>query len=98
MEEPYATKPSVLDTTDARQGNRKTMNLRVLFGSLVLAAIAGLILVSAFWNATPTSMDATAPAAPTAATAPVEPVKPAPQLPATPPGNTAPATVPQPAP
>ena len=95
MNKLYATKPTVIDTTDARQGNRKTMNLRVLFGSLVLAAIAGLILVTAFWNATPTSMDATAP---TAATAPVEPVMPAPQLQAPPPGNTAPATVPKPAP
>lgn len=98
MEKSYVTKPTVLDTTDARQGDRKGMNLRVLFGSLVLAFIVGLVLVSAFWTATPPSMDATAPASPPAATAPVEPVKPATQLPATPDGNTAPATAPQTAP
>ena len=72
-----------LDKTEARQGNSKKTNFRVLLTSLLLAAVAGIILVSAFWRATPPAMDrssggrleeqGTAPAA-----APESPAKPAP--------------------
>ncbi len=47
----------VLEPTDARQASPRKMNLRVLFASLTIAAIAGIVLVAGFWNTTPTSMD-----------------------------------------
>ncbi len=47
----------VLEPTDARQASPRKMNLRVLFASLTLAAVAGIVLVAGFWNTTPTSMD-----------------------------------------
>ena len=48
----------MLDTTEARQGNSKKDNLRVLLGSLLLALIVGTILIGTFWKATPPAMDA----------------------------------------
>ncbi len=79
----------VLDPTESRQGSPRKMNLRVLIFSLAIAAAAGIVLVSAFWRSTPTTMDyssggklgestgTSAPAAPDAA-------KPATQPPTTP--------------
>ena len=58
MEKSPRDSRKVLDTTEARQGNRKMANMRVLLGSLLLALIFGIILVTAFWRVTPPSMDA----------------------------------------
>lgn len=51
------TKP-VISTTDARQGNAKESNLRVLTMSLVMAVAVGALLVGAFWFTTSADIDA----------------------------------------
>ena len=91
---------TVVSPTDAKQGNKKRMNLRVLFGSLIGITILGAILLTVFFKATPPGMDAT----PTGAEAPATtaPAEPAPAAPApeatpdaaTPPASTPPATPP----
>ena len=46
-----------LNKTEARQANSKTMNVRVLLASLLLATVSGAILIAAFWRATTPAMD-----------------------------------------
>ena len=92
----YGDQQTILDTTDARQGNSRKMNLRVLFVSLLLGLIAGLVLVGAFWKVTPSSMDATAP--PPVASVPLEQSKPDARLPQNPASETAPAPAARPTP
>lgn len=96
--------PEVLDPTEARQASPQRMNFRVLSGSLLLAAIVGAALVTAFWYVTPPAMDrssggsqAVAPGTPPELTAPgPEPsaAQPPPSSAATspPPDTTPPAT------
>ncbi|CEJ87611.1 MAG: hypothetical protein J0H37_01540 [Hyphomicrobium denitrificans] len=52
------TKGEVIEPTDARQANRKTMNFRVLLIStaLIVAIFAGFVIV--FFNKTSKPMDA----------------------------------------
>ncbi len=67
---------AVLSTSEARQGNRSRVSLRVLLGSLLIALVVGVILVGGFWKATPPSMNATQ-----VTTPPVEPAKSPPAAP-----------------
>lgn len=94
---------TVVSPTDAKQGNRKRMNLRVLLGSLVGITLLGALLLTVFFKATPPGMDATPTGAEApASTAPAEPppATPAPEATpaapdaATPPASTPPATPP----
>lgn len=48
----------VVSPTEAKQGNRKRMNLRVLIGSMIGITLLGAILLFAFFKATPPGMDA----------------------------------------
>jgi hypothetical protein len=80
----------VLDTTEARQASPRRMNLRVLFWSMLAAAIIGFVMVSMFWKATPPAMDAQNPAAATSVQSPANQAVPAIPAPAAPPApNTA---------
>jgi len=47
-----------LGPTEARQANPRKMNFRVLLASLTLAAVVGIVLVTGFWQMTPSRMDA----------------------------------------
>ncbi len=47
-----------LEPTEARQASPRKMNLRVLIGSMALAVVVGVILVTGFWRATPPRQDA----------------------------------------
>ena len=45
------------EATESRQATPRKMNFRVLLVSMTIAVVAGIILVAAFWRATPTAMD-----------------------------------------
>jgi hypothetical protein len=44
------TDREVLTTTEARQASPRKLNFRVLIGSLLLAAVAAMILYAAFYG------------------------------------------------
>jgi hypothetical protein len=47
-----------LDPTEARQASPRLMNFKVLLGSMALAVIVGVVLVTGFWHETPPQVDA----------------------------------------
>ncbi|HPG88256.1 MAG TPA: hypothetical protein PLD46_01275 [Hyphomicrobium sp.] len=67
----------VVSPTDAKQGSRKRMNLRVLIGSMIGITLLGAILLFAFFKATPPGMDASQTGSVPAATEPA-PTQPTP--------------------
>ncbi|MET0639254.1 MAG: hypothetical protein ABWZ19_04470 [Hyphomicrobium sp.] len=83
-----------MEPTDARQGNRKKGNFRVLLTSMALAVAVGVVLVAGFWHETPPAVDASSGGNPSQntgqspTTAPATPTTPesapAPQRPSTP--------------
>lgn len=99
---------TVVSPTDAKQGNKKRMNFRVLVTSLIGITILGAILLFVFFKSTPPGMDAQPTDTPPAASVPAgpatepapqatTPAEPAPQAttpPATPPTATEPAPAP----
>ncbi|MBL8883919.1 MAG: hypothetical protein JNL45_12805 [Hyphomicrobium sp.] len=91
---------TVLTPTEARQGSRRVMNLRVLVVSLVLLGVLGLALTAAFAPEEEAQVEKTAtetvappPSAPQTATeaAPAAPAAPPAEAPAPPPAGATPA-------
>jgi hypothetical protein len=105
--DPRSERETVVTDTQAKQGNKKTTNFRVLAISLLLAVIVGTALITGFWTSTPNELESplgsqpsqTAPTPAPETTAPATPgtdtatPEPAPENPSQPP-QPAPAPTP----